>query len=164
METHVKVLAVLYIIFGVLGTLFGLGLMALLSFIGAAGAASDPDAWMALPILGFTGAALGAFMLALSVPGIVAGVGLLKPAVGAHSHHRPVGVEPHEFSGRHHRRRLRPVGDAVGRRRAPVCQRTDAASGLSASTDRPYCGDLGCGAADGPCGALLGRQNPPCSV
>ena len=78
METHVKVLAVLYIIFGVLGTLFGLGLMALLSFIGVAGAASDPDAWMALPILGFTGAALGAFMLVLSVPGIVAGVGLLK--------------------------------------------------------------------------------------
>ena len=78
METHVKVLAALYIIFGVLGTLFGLGLMALLSFIGVAGAASDPDAWMALPILGLTGAALGAFMLVLSLPGIVAGVGLLK--------------------------------------------------------------------------------------
>lgn len=78
METHVKVLAALYIILGVLGTLFGLALMALLSFIGVAGAASDPDAWMALPILGFTGAALGAFMLLLSIPGIVAGAGLLK--------------------------------------------------------------------------------------
>ena len=78
METHVKVLAVLYIIFGVLGTLLGLGLMALLSFIGAAGAASDPDAWMALPILGLTGAALGAFILILSLPGVIAGVGLLK--------------------------------------------------------------------------------------
>jgi hypothetical protein len=78
LETHVKVLAALYIILGVLGTLFGLALMALLSFIGVAGAASDPDAWMALPILGFTGAALGAFMLLLSIPGIVAGAGLLK--------------------------------------------------------------------------------------
>ena len=78
MDTHVKVLAVLYIVFGVIGTLVGLALGAVLGVIGAAGAASDPDAWMALPILGFTGAALGAFMLALSLPGIIAGVGLLK--------------------------------------------------------------------------------------
>ena len=78
MDTHVKVLAVLYIIFGVLGTLVGLGFMALLSVIGVAGAASDPDAWVALPILGFTGAALGAFILILSLPGIIAGIGLLK--------------------------------------------------------------------------------------
>jgi hypothetical protein len=77
-DTHVKVLAALYIVFGVLGTFLGLGLMALLSIIGVAGAASDPDAWVALPILGFTGAALGAFMLAMSLPGIVAGIGLLK--------------------------------------------------------------------------------------
>jgi hypothetical protein len=74
----VKVLAILYIIFGVFGTLLGLGLMALLSAIGVAGAASDPDAWLALPILGFTGAALGAFLLILSLPGVIAGVGLLK--------------------------------------------------------------------------------------
>jgi len=78
MDTHVKVLAWLYIIFGVLGSLFGLGLMALLGFIGVAGAASDPDAWMALPILGLTGAALGIFMLILSLPGVIAGLGLLK--------------------------------------------------------------------------------------
>ncbi len=78
MDTHVKVLAILYIVFGVLGTLLGLALMALLSFIGMAGAASDPDAWMALPILGLTGAALGAFLLLLSLPGVIAGFGLLK--------------------------------------------------------------------------------------
>ena len=78
MHTHVKVLAVLHIIFGVLGALFGLGLMALLGVIGVAGAASDPDAWVALPILGFTGAALGVFMLAISLPGVIAGIGLLK--------------------------------------------------------------------------------------
>ena len=78
MEIHVKVLAWLYIIFGALGTLTGLGLMAVLSFIGIAGAASDPDAWLALPILGITGAALGVFILILSLPGIIAGVGLLK--------------------------------------------------------------------------------------
>jgi hypothetical protein len=78
MHTHVKVLAVLYIIFGIFGTLLAFGMMALLSFIGIAGAASDPDAWMAVPILGITGAALGMFLLALSLPGIVAGIGLLK--------------------------------------------------------------------------------------
>lgn len=78
MDTHVKVLAALYIIFGVFGALAGLGLMALLGVIGVAGAAADPDAWMALPILGITGAALGAFLLALSLPGILAGIGLLK--------------------------------------------------------------------------------------
>jgi len=77
-DIHVKVLAWLYIIFGALGTLTGLGLMAVLSFIGIAGAASDPDAWLALPILGITGAALGVFILILSLPGIIAGVGLLK--------------------------------------------------------------------------------------
>jgi hypothetical protein len=78
MDTHVKVLAWLYIVFGVLGTLFGLGMMALLGIIGVAGAASDPDAWMAVPILGLTGAALGVFMLMLSLPGVIAGAGLLK--------------------------------------------------------------------------------------
>jgi hypothetical protein len=77
-DTHVKVLAFLYIVFGALGTLLGLGMMAHLSFIGVAGAASDPDAWMALPILGITGAALGAFLLLLSLPGVIAGIGLLK--------------------------------------------------------------------------------------
>jgi hypothetical protein len=77
-ETHVKVLAWLNIVFGALGTCLGLGLMALLSVIGVASAASDADGWMALPILGFTGVALGAFMLMLSLPGIVAGIGLLK--------------------------------------------------------------------------------------
>jgi hypothetical protein len=77
-DTHVKVLAYLFIIFGILGTLVGLGFMALLSFIGVAGAASDPDAWLALPILGITGAALGVFMLVLSLPGVIAGFGLLK--------------------------------------------------------------------------------------
>jgi hypothetical protein len=65
-------------VFGVLGSLLGLGLMALLTVIGAAGAASDPDAVLALPILGLTGVALGVFMLFLSLPGIIAGMGLLQ--------------------------------------------------------------------------------------
>ena len=121
MDTHVKVLAWLYIVFGILGSLFGLGLMALLSVIGVAGAASDPDAWVALPILGFTGAALGVFMLMLSLPGIIAGVGLLK--------YRPwarivtivlSALNLMNISVRYYPRGLRSLGHAVGRGLAPV--------------------------------------------
>jgi hypothetical protein len=39
LETHVKVLAVLYIVFGVMGTPAGFGIMALLGAIGLAGVA-----------------------------------------------------------------------------------------------------------------------------
>jgi hypothetical protein len=79
MATHVKVLAVLYIALSSMGVL--LGLLMLLIFFGAAGivgATADPDAWIALPILGITGTALAAFFLIVSVPGIIAGIGLLK--------------------------------------------------------------------------------------
>src|SRR5215471_18235120 len=54
MQTHVKVLAILHIVFGVLGVLIGLGVLVL-----------------------FGGLVL-VVLLALSVPGIVAGVGLLS--------------------------------------------------------------------------------------
>jgi len=78
LETHVKVLAVLFIVFGALGTLLAFGILALFGAIGVASTAADPDAWMALPILGITGTALAAFLLILSLPGVVAGIGLLK--------------------------------------------------------------------------------------
>jgi hypothetical protein len=80
-ETHVKVLAVLYIVFGALGTLAAFAVMAAFGIAGIASAAavsSDPDAWIALPIIGITGTALGIFLLIVSVPGIIAGIGLLK--------------------------------------------------------------------------------------
>jgi hypothetical protein len=80
METHVKVLAVLYIVLGALGVVAALGLMVLLG--GAAGligaTAEDPEALIALPIIGIAGSALVLFLLALSLPGVVAGVGLLN--------------------------------------------------------------------------------------
>ncbi len=60
MQTHVKVLAVLFIAFSALGVLAALGLMAV--FGGAAGivgASADPgEAAVALPIIGLTGTAL----------------------------------------------------------------------------------------------------------
>jgi hypothetical protein len=79
MDTHVKVLGALQIAMGSL-CLFGALVLALV-FAGGFGAASlsdDPDAAIALPFIGITGAALVMFLLVLSLPGIVTGIGLLR--------------------------------------------------------------------------------------
>ena len=79
MQTHVKVVAVLYIVMGALNLLaamlFGLG-VGIASM--AVGMSNDPDAAMALPIIGLAGGALVAFLLVLSIPPIIVGLGLLK--------------------------------------------------------------------------------------
>jgi hypothetical protein len=79
MQTHVKVLAVLHIVFGVLGVLVGLGIFAL--FGGIAGLVQmdhNPDATFAAPMMGAIGGFVLIVLLVLSVPGIIAGVGLLS--------------------------------------------------------------------------------------
>ena len=80
METHVKVLAILYLVLSGCMALFALMLM--LIFGGASavvGATAPPeDAVIALPIMGITGVALAGFSLALAIPGLLAGYGLLK--------------------------------------------------------------------------------------
>lgn len=79
MQTHVKVLAVLFIVFSALGVLFALGLMAVfggtMGLIGAT--AHDEGAEIALPIIGLTGSLLTIFLLVVSLPGLVTGFGLL---------------------------------------------------------------------------------------
>jgi hypothetical protein len=79
METHVKVLGVLHIVLGALG-IFG-ALMLILVFTSTASVVAvegDEGAAIAIPVLGITGAALVAFLLLTSLPGIVAGWGLVK--------------------------------------------------------------------------------------
>ena len=80
MQTHVKVVAVLFIVLSALGVLTALGVMAM--FGGAAGiigaAAEGEEAAIAIPIVGITGGLLTIFLLALSLPGLVAGFGLLS--------------------------------------------------------------------------------------
>jgi hypothetical protein len=79
MDTHVKVLAVLEIAMSGFGLICALLLM--LIFAGAmsiVGASGDSDAAYALPIIGLTGMALIIFLLVLSLPGFVVGIGLLK--------------------------------------------------------------------------------------
>lgn len=80
METHVKVLAILYIVLSSLMALTGLMIV-----IAAGGAsaivgvtAAPDDAAIAIPILGIAGTALGIFCLVLALPGLLAGFGLFK--------------------------------------------------------------------------------------
>ena len=80
MQTHVKVLGVMYLAVGGLmlcAALFlglGSGLAA-----GIVGASADPeDAAIAIPILGFAGTALTVFLVFFALPSLITGYGLLQ--------------------------------------------------------------------------------------
>ncbi len=79
MASHVRILAILYIVFGSLGVLTALGVLMLFGGIaGVVNATGEPDAATAVPILGLIGGVIFFFILVLSIPGIVAGMGLLQ--------------------------------------------------------------------------------------
>jgi hypothetical protein len=81
METHVKVVAILHIAWGCLGVLIAVGLLLLFGgiagIVGLAGHARD-GAEVAVPVLGAIGGVIFVVVLALSLPGIVGGIGLLQ--------------------------------------------------------------------------------------
>lgn len=78
MNTHVKVLGVLFIIFSAFGLfaalVVGIGVGGAAGIVGATGDA-DPSV---IPILGLAGSVAIMVLLALSLPGLIAGIGLLK--------------------------------------------------------------------------------------
>ncbi len=81
MRQHVTVLGILFIVLGAMG-LFG-ALIVLMIFGGAAGivgvvAQEEPEAAIAIPIVGAVGLGLCFIILVMSVPQVIAGVGLLK--------------------------------------------------------------------------------------
>jgi len=79
MQSHIKVLGILHIVFGVLGVLIGVGVFVL--FGGVAGLVqhdNDPEAAEIVPIFLAIGGFVLVLLFVLSVPGIVAGVGLLS--------------------------------------------------------------------------------------
>jgi hypothetical protein len=76
MEQHVKILGTLHIVFGSLGILLALAMLAV--FGGIAGLIGDSDYSGGGHILGGIGAIIFFVLLALSLPGLVAGVGLLQ--------------------------------------------------------------------------------------
>ena len=79
METHVKVLGAVQIVFGALGLMGALFLAIVFSgAAGIVGASGDPDAQVALPFIGITGMALVTFITITSLPGVIIGIGLLR--------------------------------------------------------------------------------------
>jgi hypothetical protein len=79
METHVKVLAILNMISGALGLCGAFMLMVVFGISASAvGISNDPDAALALPIIGLTGMALVTFAVAMSLPAILIGYGLYR--------------------------------------------------------------------------------------
>jgi hypothetical protein len=80
MDTHVKVLGVLYLVLSALSLLAAAFLLlAIGGAAGIVGVTADPeDAAIAIPVLGIAGTALGTILLILAVPGLLAGWGLLN--------------------------------------------------------------------------------------
>lgn len=80
METHVKVLGVLYLVLSGLALLTALFLIIAVGGVaGIVGVAADPrDAAIAIPVVGMAGTAVAAFLLILALPGLIAGWGLLN--------------------------------------------------------------------------------------
>jgi hypothetical protein len=77
MQTHVKVLAILHIVFGALGVLVGIAVFAV--FGGVAGVMhNDPDAANVVPMMGGLGAIIMILVFCASIPGIVGGIGLMS--------------------------------------------------------------------------------------
>jgi hypothetical protein len=80
METHVKVLGVIYIAFSaffVLGALFLL--LAVGGAAGIVGISADPDdAALAIPIMGIAGSFAATILLVLGLPGLIGGWGLFS--------------------------------------------------------------------------------------
>jgi hypothetical protein len=81
MEQHVKILGILNIVWGALGALGGLVILIIFGVgygIVDAVSAHQPDAAIALPIIGIIGCGVALLMLVLSIPSIIAGIGLIQ--------------------------------------------------------------------------------------
>ncbi|HNY41786.1 MAG TPA: hypothetical protein PKJ41_15405 [Bryobacteraceae bacterium] len=79
MQSHVKILAVLHIVFACLGILIGIGLFIMFGGLAALVAANEhgSDAFAGMAVLGGIGAFVMVLLLVLSLPGLVAGIALL---------------------------------------------------------------------------------------
>ena len=78
MATHVKVIAILFIVFGALGLLgaaFSSVLFGVLATV--VGASHDQGAPLGVAVLGFTGMALTTFLVVVSIPHLICGWGML---------------------------------------------------------------------------------------
>jgi hypothetical protein len=79
MEQHIRAVAILNIVYGGLGVLLALAILAI--FGGVAGlvmADADPDAELVAPMMGVIGGLVFLCVAIVSVPAVVAGIGLLS--------------------------------------------------------------------------------------
>jgi hypothetical protein len=79
MAQHVKILGVLHIVFGGLGVLGAITLLLIFGGVSALVAADHSgDSATAIPILGLIGGFLFIFVMAISLPGLIIGIGLVQ--------------------------------------------------------------------------------------
>jgi len=83
MENHVKILAYLHIVFGALGLVIALVCLALFGLLTgviqtAIENSADPNAQLAVPVVGIVGAIIVVLIVVFSLPGIITGIGLLR--------------------------------------------------------------------------------------
>ena len=79
MEQHIKIVAILNIILGALGLCIALFVLVFFGGLaGLAGAQTDPEAEVGAAVLGAIGGIAALVVAALSVPGLIAGIGLLN--------------------------------------------------------------------------------------
>jgi hypothetical protein len=82
MRDHIRILAILHIVFGALG--IAAALIVLLIFggiagvIGVAGDTAAADRATGMAVIGTIGVVVFLIILVLSIPGVIAGIGLLK--------------------------------------------------------------------------------------
>ena len=79
MVTHIKIVAILHIILGSLSILAGVAVLAVFGGIaGFVGSSGSNDAAAAVPFLTGLGGVICIILMALGIPGVIAGVGLLQ--------------------------------------------------------------------------------------
>jgi hypothetical protein len=79
MATHVKVVGVLFIVFGVIAAFFALFSSLILGVLaGFVSHQDDPGAPLGATVLGLAGVVVTIALLAYAIPAIVCGIGLLK--------------------------------------------------------------------------------------
>jgi hypothetical protein len=79
METHLKVLAGLYLVFAGLSLLFGVGILTVAGVVsGLMGMSDMSDVRFMIPFIRLGGVAAAVFCFVWAIPWVVAGLGLLK--------------------------------------------------------------------------------------
>lgn len=81
MRDHVRILAVLNIVMGSLGLLLGICFLLFFGGLGvfaSVAGKNDPDAFMAIPVMGAVGGIIFVALFVFAAPQIIGGIGLLK--------------------------------------------------------------------------------------